>query len=118
MGQFSVEKPVAPGSVLSGNQQPPFTNGRRFARLRPASHFWGNVEVFGHFTGPSHEPHVRSRWLRGCFTKSSAFQRAKPPSYDVEKTRFRAAVVKGLKWPRSQVLLSYFTDTREWTHCI
>jgi hypothetical protein len=22
MGQFSVEKPVAPGSVLSGNQQP------------------------------------------------------------------------------------------------
>jgi hypothetical protein len=44
---------------------------------------------------------------------SSAFQRAKPPSYDVEKTRFRAAVVKGLKWPRSQVLLSYFTDTLE-----
>ena len=33
MGQFSVEKPVAPGSVLSGNQQKRINKGKPLAPI-------------------------------------------------------------------------------------
>ena len=37
MGQFSVEKPVLPGSVLSGNQQPVIRRREEVQRARPLS---------------------------------------------------------------------------------
>ena len=39
MGQFSVEKPVPPGSVLSGNQQPS-TGGWRIVAVHDSKESW------------------------------------------------------------------------------
>jgi hypothetical protein len=62
----------------------PFTNGRRFARLRALPVKGGSIcsSDTGQFTFSS-----RSRHDGFCF------QRAQPPSYPVEKARLRAAGV-------------------------
>ena len=65
MGQFSVEKPVLPGSVLSGNQH---THGRS-ARNTSAE---GDLMIIAMLVACLNQPHSQSR-RTGC--ASLAFSR-------------------------------------------
>jgi hypothetical protein len=68
MGQFSVEKPVAPGSVLSGNQQ-----SRLSGRFRKPSVGLGEVtlETVGQRLGDHLQPIFDALWMGAGIAEGS-----------------------------------------------
>ena len=74
MGQFSVEKPVAPGSVLSGNQHTSATQGRAMPACLQCNEEYQPTK--GRDGQPRRGAHPQSYCSRPCQIKAANTRRA------------------------------------------